>query len=63
MEYIYHNIIVLIVATMVGCMGYGIFLAVLSIKNYIYAFSRSLIINDKSYIFEPNDDKDADAIN
>lgn len=63
MEYLYYTIIVLVAVAMTAYTGYGLWFVLMSVKNYLYTFGRSLIINDKTYIFESGKDKETDGTN
>ena len=52
MEYLYYTIIVLVAVATTTYAGYGLWFVLLYVKNYLYTFGRSLIINDKTYTSE-----------
>jgi len=58
METIHNTIILAILLATTTTAGIGIWYASVWIKNYIYAFGRSLTFNEKSYIFESGNQKE-----
>lgn len=58
MDYVYYTIIVIVLLAMAAYTTVGFWYLCIIIKNYAYIFGKSLIINDKTYIFEAGNEKE-----
>lgn len=63
MEHLYHILIVLVIMATMAYTTFGVWYVFIAMKNYFYNLGKSLIINDKTYIFESSKDKESDESN
>lgn len=58
MDYVYYTIIAIVLLAMAAYTTVGFWCLCIIIKNYAYSFGKSLILNDKTYIFEAGNEKE-----